>query len=153
MSVKRNLLLTGAAVAALLVAGSPVLAAGACDAMMADDTMMADDSMKSDDTMMADDSMADDSMKSDDAMMADDSMADDSMKSDDAMMADDSMAADSMSGDAMMGAEYVVQPGDSLWSIANSQLCDGELYPDLAKANNLSADAVLVPGQVLHIPD
>lgn len=140
------------------------------DDAMADDSMMADDAM-SDDAMagdaMSDDAMADDSMMADDgAMMEEDSMmADDgAMMEEDSMMAegemaqDDAMGADAMSADAMghadMKGQYTVQTGDSLFAIAEAQLCDGDRYPELIEANSdvLAGVTTLQPGMVLTIP-
>lgn len=150
------------------------------DDAMADDSMMADDAMSddamagdamSDDAMaddaMSDDAMADDSMMADDgAMMEEDSMmADDgAMMEEDSMMAegemaqDDAMGADAMSADAMghadMKGQYTVQTGDSLFAIAEAQLCDGDRYPELIEANSdvLAGVTTLQPGMVLTIP-
>jgi nucleoid-associated protein YgaU len=162
-------ILTGVAFAALLAAGTPALAdSAACDTMMSDDAMhddamMAEDSM-GDDSMMADDSSHDDSMGSD--AMGDDSMGSDAMGDD--AMGDDAMGDDSMSGDAMgddsmmaddamgtMMVDYVVKAGDSLWSIAEAKLCDGNRFHEIVDANPgaIGGDMMLEVGQVLHIPD
>lgn len=47
---------------------------------------------------------------------------------------------------------YVVKSGDSLWSIAEKTLGDGSRYPEIAKINGLSTDAVIHAGQTLVIP-
>lgn len=46
---------------------------------------------------------------------------------------------------------YVVQKGDSLWSIARSLLGDGRRYLELAKINDISAPYTIYAGQVLSI--
>lgn len=46
---------------------------------------------------------------------------------------------------------YVVQKGDSLWSIAKSLLGDGKRYLELAKINGISAPYTIYSGQVLSI--
>jgi len=46
-------------------------------------------------------------------------------------------------------AVYVVQPGDTLWSIATE---DGLTVEQLATANGLDPSGVLLAGAVLHIP-
>lgn len=52
---------------------------------------------------------------------------------------------------APSGKTYTVKPGDSFWSIAASQLGNGNRYKDLAAYNGLSTDAVIYSGQVLKI--
>lgn len=47
---------------------------------------------------------------------------------------------------------YVVQPGDSFWSIAESQMGNGSLYRELAAYNGMTPETVIHPGQVLRIP-
>ena len=151
------------ALALVLSLGAPAFAGSA---MCADKAAMAKDAMMKDDGMAKDAMMKDDGMKKDMAM-ADDKMTKDTMMKDDAMkkdmaMADDKMAKDGMAKDAMMKddkagmmmAEYTVKPGDSLWSIAESELCDGAKYPEIVSANAdmLSGGKTVHPGQVLHIP-
>ncbi len=46
---------------------------------------------------------------------------------------------------------YVVQKGDSLWSIAKALLGDGKRYLELAKLNGISAPYTIYTGQVLSI--
>ncbi len=48
------------------------------------------------------------------------------------------------------GGLYVVQPGDSLWSIAARMLGSGFLYPRLQELNGLK-DTVIHPGQTLRL--
>ena len=51
----------------------------------------------------------------------------------------------------MPSGTYVVQKGDSLWSIAKSLLGDGKRYLDLAKLNGISKPYTIYAGQVLSI--
>lgn len=54
----------------------------------------------------------------------------------------------------------VVQPGDTLWEIAQDQLGDGSRYPDIAAAstelqqdgNRLTDPSLIQPGWTLHVP-
>ena len=46
---------------------------------------------------------------------------------------------------------YTVQPGDSLWQIAQTQLGDGSRWKEIYDLNGLSS-AVIHPGQVLRLP-
>ena len=46
---------------------------------------------------------------------------------------------------------YIVQKGDSFWSIAQKQLGSGARYPEIMTLNNLSSTTIY-PGQVLKIP-
>ena len=46
---------------------------------------------------------------------------------------------------------YTVQPGDSLWSIAEKCLGDGSRWAEIQKVNGLDGTAIF-PGQVLIIP-
>lgn len=47
---------------------------------------------------------------------------------------------------------YTVQPGDTLWAIAQSYYGDGNQYTLIAQANNISAPYNINAGQVLTIP-
>lgn len=47
---------------------------------------------------------------------------------------------------------YIVQPGDSLWTIAVREYGNGERFRDIAQANGLSFPFVIHPGDVLKIP-
>ena len=47
---------------------------------------------------------------------------------------------------------YVVKKNDSLFSIAERFLGDGNLYPVLARINNISDPNKLKPGTKLRIP-
>ena len=49
------------------------------------------------------------------------------------------------------GGTYTVQPGDSLWSIAEKCLGDGSRWAEIQKVNGLDGTAIF-PGQVLAIP-
>lgn len=51
--------------------------------------------------------------------------------------------------EAAPGATYVVQPGDTLWSIARRH---GTTPVQLARANGMDVDDVLKVGQVLRVP-
>ncbi|WP_440337866.1 LysM peptidoglycan-binding domain-containing protein [Megasphaera sp.] len=52
---------------------------------------------------------------------------------------------------------YVVEPGDTLWDIADKYREDDQdirdAYTDIAKTNNLRADQDIYPGQRLLIKD
>ena len=48
--------------------------------------------------------------------------------------------------------QYIVQPGDTLWDIAGSQLGDPTRYRDIMVWNGLSSDTIY-PGQVLIIKE
>ncbi|MEU7476167.1 LysM peptidoglycan-binding domain-containing protein [Lentzea sp. NPDC042327] len=47
---------------------------------------------------------------------------------------------------------YTVQPGDSLWAIAESWYRDGNRYTDVAAANGIENPDLIHPGQVLRMP-
>ena len=47
--------------------------------------------------------------------------------------------------------EYTVQPGDSLWGIAQKLLGNGARYQEIMDANGLKS-IIIKPGQVLKIP-
>ncbi|MBP5317027.1 MAG: LysM peptidoglycan-binding domain-containing protein [Bacteroidales bacterium] len=47
---------------------------------------------------------------------------------------------------------YIVQSGDSFWSIAQKTLGDGSRYAELAAFNGMKPSAVIHPGDVLLIP-
>lgn len=47
--------------------------------------------------------------------------------------------------------EYIVQPGDSLWAIAEKLLGNGSRYAEIMALNNLDS-IIIYPGQVLKIP-
>ena len=47
---------------------------------------------------------------------------------------------------------YTVKAGDSWWSIAASQLGDGNRYNELAKYNGKTAASVIHPGDVIKLP-
>ncbi|HNW92225.1 MAG TPA: TolC family protein [bacterium] len=49
--------------------------------------------------------------------------------------------------------QIIVQPGDTLFRLAERHLGSGARYPELAAANNLSAPFAIVAGQVLQLPD
>lgn len=46
---------------------------------------------------------------------------------------------------------YTVKSGDSLWSIAQTELGDGSRYPEIKSLNGLASDTIY-PGQNLKIP-
>lgn len=128
------------------------------DEAMSDDSMMADGEMAHDEAMgdeaMSDDSMMSDEAMSDDGMMAEDSMSEDSMMAEGETAHDDAMGADAMMTHEDMMGEYTVMVGDSLYAIAEAQLCDGDRYPELIAANAdiLAGATMLQPGMVLTIP-
>ena len=47
---------------------------------------------------------------------------------------------------------YIVQPGDTLWSISMKLLGDGNRFYEIIKLNDLQSDQV-VEGQNLKIPE
>ncbi len=47
---------------------------------------------------------------------------------------------------------YTVKPGDSFWSIAESELGSGAQYEQLAKYNGMTSGSVIHPGDVLQLP-
>lgn len=49
--------------------------------------------------------------------------------------------------------KYVVQPGDSLWKIAEATLGNGKRYMEIAKLNNIKNPSVIFPGTELEIPE
>jgi nucleoid-associated protein YgaU len=153
MHTREKFALTAVALALSLGAAIPAQAAATMctdSAKMATADAMAGDSMAND-NMAAGDAMA----SHDDMAMANDSMKDDSMAAGDAMAKDNmAMADDSMKGEGMMTADYTVKPGDSLWSIAATTLCDGNRYHEIVDANAamLGGGMMIHPGQVLHIP-
>ncbi|NTV30896.1 LysM peptidoglycan-binding domain-containing protein [candidate division WWE3 bacterium] len=49
--------------------------------------------------------------------------------------------------------QYIVQQGDTLWSIAEKRLNDGFLWKEIAKANNISDSSQLKVGETLTIPN
>lgn len=53
---------------------------------------------------------------------------------------------------ATPGSEYTVQQGDTLFSIAQQAYGDGNKWPVIATANNISDPSLIYPGQVLYIP-
>lgn len=48
--------------------------------------------------------------------------------------------------------EYSVKPGDSFWSIADSEMGDGSKMYKLANYNGLTIEKIIHPGQTLKIP-
>ena len=53
---------------------------------------------------------------------------------------------------ATPGSNYTVQQGDTLYSIAQQAYGDGNQWPIIASANNISDPNHILPGQVLYIP-
>jgi pentapeptide MXKDX repeat protein len=179
MYLKRNSLLAGAAVLALSLAAVPAFASSG---MCKDTSMKADNAMSGDtmgqDSMAKSDAMGSDAMASSDAMGKSDTMGSDNMGSGnmaadsmgtpdamakpdgmaagDAMASNDTMGSDNMGSNAMAAhtMDYTVKQGDSLWSIAAAQLCDGARYTEIVAANKdvLGGKMMLQAGQVLRIP-
>lgn len=54
---------------------------------------------------------------------------------------------------AQPGATYIVQEGDTLWSISEKSYGTGFNWTLIAEANNLSGDTALEAGQQLKIPE
>jgi nucleoid-associated protein YgaU len=156
MHTKQTFTLTAAAFVLSLGAAS----LGAAVPAQAASTMCTDDHMTAQGDMMAGEAMAGDKeMMTDDAMAKDEGMAmageSQGTMGDDAMAAHDEMAtADESMKEGMMTADYTVKPGDSLWSIAATTLCDGDRYHEIVDANSdmLGGSMMIHPGQVLHIP-
>ena len=48
--------------------------------------------------------------------------------------------------------EYTVQKGDTMWTIAQSQLGNGAEYQKILDANGLKENDTLAPGTVIKIP-
>jgi LysM repeat protein len=48
--------------------------------------------------------------------------------------------------------KYTVLPGDSISKIARDVLGDINLWPEIARLNNLANAALIYPGQVLTLP-
>lgn len=57
-----------------------------------------------------------------------------------------------ISTDSIIGKEYTVVKGDTLWNIAESSYGSGYNWVDVKKANNLKTDKIEV-GQKLTIPE
>src|SRR5438045_9102865 len=53
---------------------------------------------------------------------------------------------------AIPGSDYTVQQGDTLFSIAQQAYGDGNQWPVIANANNISGPNHITIGQVLYIP-
>lgn len=49
--------------------------------------------------------------------------------------------------------EYIIKKGDSLWSIAKKTLGRGLRWDEIAAANNLTQNSLILPGQKIIIPD
>nr|AXS01377.1 N-Acetylmuramoyl-L-alanine amidase [uncultured bacterium] len=47
---------------------------------------------------------------------------------------------------------YIVRTGETLWSIAAAKLGNGARYTEIKALNRLTTD-VIIPGQVLKIPE
>jgi nucleoid-associated protein YgaU len=47
--------------------------------------------------------------------------------------------------------EYVVQPGDNLWLIAQKLLGDGNLFPKIASDNQISDPSLIRVGQKIVV--
>ena len=47
---------------------------------------------------------------------------------------------------------YTVKAGDSFWKIAQKELGSGMKMYDLARANNMTIQSVIHPGQILKLP-
>ena len=54
--------------------------------------------------------------------------------------------------ETQMAEEYVVKPGDDLWSIAKNVYNDGYKWVEIAKANNLQNPDTILPGSKISIP-
>ncbi|MCC7146178.1 MAG: LysM peptidoglycan-binding domain-containing protein [Phycisphaeraceae bacterium] len=60
-------------------------------------------------------------------------------------------AMDAMGGAPTAGSTYVIQKGDTLWSIAKRVYGDGKRWSDIARANNLDPKKLPV-GQKITLP-
>lgn len=56
------------------------------------------------------------------------------------------------SGKTTTGKTYIVQPGDSLWKLAEEWFDDGYAYVNIARANDLPINSWLEVGQELRMP-
>jgi nucleoid-associated protein YgaU len=56
------------------------------------------------------------------------------------------------SGDTPPAQSYTVQPGDTLWDIAERVYGNGTDYTLIAKASGIGNPDLIIPGQVLTIP-
>ena len=54
---------------------------------------------------------------------------------------------------AVAGATYIVQPGDTLWSVSEKAYGTGFRWTEIAEANNLAEGAALISGQQLALPE
>ena len=61
--------------------------------------------------------------------------------------------AEETSGQAQTADSYTVVKGDSLWAICKKFYGDGSLAYKLATANGINSSYLIVPGQVLTLPD
>ena len=55
----------------------------------------------------------------------------------------------------VLADDYIVQPGDSLWKIAQEQLGNGNRWGDVYEANSgqISNPRLIYPGQILELPE
>jgi LysM repeat protein len=63
--------------------------------------------------------------------------------------ADDGAVLASSTASSSAAASHVIQPGESLWSIASA---NGLTIEELASYNGLSADALLISGETISVP-
>lgn len=49
--------------------------------------------------------------------------------------------------------EYTIKKGDSLWSISKKTLGKGARWTEIAQANGLKQNSLLLPGKKIIIPD
>lgn len=54
---------------------------------------------------------------------------------------------------AIAGTTYIVQPGDTLWSVSEKAYGTGFRWTEIAEANNLTEGAALVTGQQIALPE
>jgi len=48
-------------------------------------------------------------------------------------------------------SEYIIQPGDNLWLIAQKILGDGNLYPKIVSDNNIADPSLVKVGQKIIV--
>ena len=76
----------------------------------------------------------------------------DSKADEDADSNSDDSASDSSNASTGAGKEYTIKDGDTLWTIAQSQLGNGADYQKILDANGMKESDALKPGNKIKIP-